>query len=253
MKSVTDRRVEPELLDTLRPDDPRARRSRRDLLRLNGIMKHPSIMAGALSRCLQDIPAPQIVELGAGDGHFLLTVVRRFRTRPFLAGRTAERGGEAAPTASIQGNATLLDRLDSLDPGIRDAFQMAGWHVQAQTADVFDWLRAATPKAANAVVANLFLHHFPPKDLSELLRLAARSTKLFIALEPRRSWFPMLCGRLLWLVGSGPVTRHDAMVSIRAGFAGRELSSLWPDPEKWQLQEHTAGLFSHLFIARQKE
>jgi hypothetical protein len=46
------------------------------------------------------------------------------------------------------------------------------------------------------------------------------------------------------------VTRHDAVVSIRAGFAGREICELWPDRKSWDLTEQNAGLFSHLFIAR---
>ena len=36
----------------------------------------------------------------------------------------------------------------------------------------------------------------------------------------------------------------------RAGFAGRELSALWPDEAGWQLDERPAAPFSHLFVAR---
>jgi hypothetical protein len=46
------------------------------------------------------------------------------------------------------------------------------------------------------------------------------------------------------------VTRHDATVSVRAGFSGDELSALWPDKKNWQLTEHRTGFFSHLFVAR---
>jgi hypothetical protein len=45
------------------------------------------------------------------------------------------------------------------------------------------------------------------------------------------------------------VTRHDAVLSVRAGFAGRELSALWPSADGWKLEERRAGLFSHLFVA----
>jgi len=64
---------------------------------------------------------------------------------------------------------------------------------------------------------------------------------------------PRLCGRLLWLIGCGPVTRHDGRISIRAGFAGSELSALWPDKKNWELVERPVGLFSHLFTARRKD
>ena len=91
------------------------------------------------------------------------------------------------------------------------------------------------------------------EELTDLLRLAATSSRLVVALEPRRSWLTRLGGRLLWVIGCGPVTRHDAHISIRAGFAGRELSALWPDPKNWSLTERPAGLFSHLFVARRKD
>ena len=42
--------VEPELLDTLSPADPRAIRSRRDLRRVNAWMRNPVIMADALEK-----------------------------------------------------------------------------------------------------------------------------------------------------------------------------------------------------------
>ena len=42
------RRLEPELLDQLPADDPRAMRSRRDLTRINGFMANAGAMAAAL-------------------------------------------------------------------------------------------------------------------------------------------------------------------------------------------------------------
>jgi hypothetical protein len=57
---------------------------------------------------------------------------------------------------------------------------------------------------------------------------------------------------LLWAIGCNSVTRHDALVSVRAGFSGDELSALWPDKKNWQLTERRAGPFSHLFIAQRK-
>jgi hypothetical protein len=57
----------------------------------------------------------------------------------------------------------------------------------------------------------------------------------------------------MWLIGCGPVTRHDGRISVRAGFAGSELSTLWPDKQNWELVERRVGLFSHLFIARRKD
>jgi hypothetical protein len=77
--------------------------------------------------------------------------------------------------------------------------------------------------------------------------------KLFVAVEPRRARWPLFCSRLLWAIGCNDVTRHDAVVSVRAGFSRNELSSLWPDKQNWQLTEQSAGAFSHLFIARKMD
>jgi hypothetical protein len=96
----------------------------------------------------------------------------------------------------------------------------------------------------------LFLHHFETPRLKALLAIISQRTGLFIALEPRRAKWPLFCSRLLWAIGCNSVTRHDAVASVRAGFAGRELTSLWPEKSGWQLTEQSAGPFSHLFVAR---
>jgi hypothetical protein len=228
-----ERNVLPELLDELPPQDQSALRSRRDLRRLNAWMRHPQIMANVLQENLPG--AAQIVELGAGDGHFLLSVAERLQ-------------GKFSVTT-----ATLVDRLDVLDPQTRKQFNRLGWDVRAEIAEASEWLRKTSPQPAQAIISNLFFHQFQTEQLAGLLRLAANSSGLVVALEPRRSWLPRLCGRLLWVIGCGPVTRHDAGISIRAGFAGGELSALWPDRKNWELVERPTGLFSHLFIARRKD
>lgn len=230
-----ERVVLPELLDVLPPQDESALRSRRDLRRLNAWMKHSRIMAGVLEEKLQTQDALRIVELGAGDGHFLLSVAGRLRGK--------------WPDAE----ATLVDQLDAFDPQMSEQFNRLGWRARAVIAGASEWLRQTPPNTTGAIVSNLFLHQFHTEPLAELLRLAANSSRLVIALEPRRAWLPRLCGRLLWVIGCGPVTCHDGHISIRAGFSGHELSALWPDKENWELSERPAGLFSHLFIARRKD
>jgi hypothetical protein len=230
-----ERIVLPELLDVLPPRDKSALRSRRDLRRLNAWMGHPCIMARVLKDHLPDPNARHLVELGAGDGHFLLSVARR------LQGQW--------PRAQ----ATLVDRLDVLDPQTMGQFNRLGWQVRAEIAEASEWLRQSSPNAVEAVMANLFLHQFQAEPLAGLLRLAARSARVVIALEPRRLGLSRLCVPLMWLIGCGPVTRHDGRISVRAGFAGSELSTLWPDKQNWELVERRVGLFSHLFIARRKD
>jgi hypothetical protein len=229
-----ERIVQPELLDILPPLDRLALRSRRDIRRLNSLMGHDRIAAGALEKNLRGSASRRIVELGAGDGHFLLGVAERLRG------------------AKLDVNATLVDRLDVLDPETRERFQAVGWRVRPEIAEAIDWLRRASTDSSDALISNLFFHQFDNGELTEMLRLAARTANTVIALEPRRAWLARFCGRFLWLAGCGSVTRHDGQISIRAGFAGRELSALWPAAGKWELTEGPAGLFTHLFIARRK-
>jgi hypothetical protein len=224
--------VEPELLDTLPPGDPRAARSRRDLRRVNAWMRNHTIMANALQSAVNGQSPKQIVELGAGDGHFLLRVAKKMAPH--------------RPKVSV----TLLDRQRNVLPATIATFTSLGWHAEAIVADVFDWPQVSA--APEIVIANLFLHHFDDAHLADLFRLIAERARWFIAIEPRRARWPRFCGRLLWAIGCNSVTRHDAAVSIRAGFLDNELSALWPAGGDWQLTEQRAGMFSHLFIAQKR-
>jgi hypothetical protein len=228
--------IQTELLDRLLPADPRAVRSRRDLRRINWWMRHDAIMVRALKNHLPQSPK-QITELGAGDGHFLLRVVRKFKTGPAFN-----------RNHSLPATASLLDLHDSVSAETLAAFAKLGWHAESIVADVFDWEVAGHGR--QLVVANLFLHHFADARLAELLRLISVRAKLFIAIEPRRAPLPLFFSRMLWTIGCNDVTRHDATVSVRAGFSDKELSALWPDKKNWRLIERRAGLFSHLFIAK---
>lgn len=229
------RAVEPELLDDLPSADPRAKGSRADLRRLNYLMGHAGILARALRGYLAESPRRsrplRLVELGAGDGTLLLKLAHRFAAR----GVTAE--------------VTLVDRQNLVSAETCRAFAALHWSVKSVAADVFTWLETPFP-AVDVIVANLFLHHFPEQELQPLLKRVAARTSLFIACEPRRATFPLTASRWLWLLGCNAVTRHDAVVSVRAGFTGRELSALWPADAEWETLEQPAGGFSHRFVAK---
>jgi hypothetical protein len=123
------------------------------------------------------------------------------------------------------------------------------WKPTVITSDVFDALESSAP--FDAIVANLFLHHFTEDDLCRLLRLISQKTNCFVACEPNRSFVGLCAQPLLWLIGCNSVTRYDAPVSVRAGFRRAELSSLWP-AHSWDLSDRAAGLFCRLFTARQR-
>ena len=226
------RQVQPELLDELSPADPRALASRADLRRLNTWMANGRLAADALISAFGNKAPSRIVELGAGDGNFLLGLGRRL--------------GARWPGLSVM----LVDRQNVVQPPTLTALGRLGWRPQVVVADVFDWFRQSPGHADDALVANLFLHHFTSEQLVELLRRSAGVARVFVAVEPRRSKWAFLCSRLVGLAGCSAVTRHDAPVSVQAGFTARELGRLWPRDENWELQETAAGLFSHLFVAR---
>ena len=229
------RRIEPEWLDELPPDDRRAVRSRRDLARVNGLMSNAGIVAKLLADKLPEGPL-RIAEIGAGDGRFAARLVRRLRQR--------------------KGHLVLVDRAPCVAASLSHKLVARGWTVEVANADVFAWLQ--TPRDFDLIVANLFLHHFADPELQRLLHMASESAPLFVACEPRRSAFALAGSHLLGLIGCNEVTRHDAVVSVRAGFTGREISALWPQPHasgekvspRFVLEEGARGLFSHAFRAR---
>jgi hypothetical protein len=233
------RAVRPEILDQLAPEDPRAVRSRRDLRRVNRVMGSCAILARAVRTALAFAPtdrAPRILELGAGDGTLGLRIARRL--------------AKSWPVAEL----TLLDRQALIAEPTGTAFAHLGWTLRPLTVDVLEWARAPTqqesPGRWDVVFANLFLHHFEESALRELLAAMADRCNAFIACEPRRSLTALIGSRLLPALGVSADTRYDAIVSVRAGFRADELSRLWPAIRAgWQLQENSAGLFSHLFVA----
>ena len=225
-------RVEPEWLDELPQADPRAVRSRRDLKRINGWMMQARIMTRLLVAGFEARPPRTLVELGGGDGTFMLALARRLAPR----------------WRNVR--MTLVDRQNIVTEQTRRAFHDLGWEAEAVCADVFDFLGGAEPGCADMVLANLFLHHFERDRLAKLLRDAARLAGAFAACEPWRGESGLIGSRLLWAIGCNGVTRHDALVSVRAGFRGRELSELWPSDAAWRLQEGPALPFTHAFLAR---
>ena len=227
---LASRRVAPEILDDLPAEDPRAAASRRDLARLNVLMAQSGIMARLLGRTLE-APPRRILEIGAGDGGFMLALARR------MAGRW--------PGVEL----VLLDRQDIVPPERRAAFGRLGWRVRLVADDVFAWTAAAKGERFDAITANLFLHHFADAEIARLFAALAPLAPVFAATEPRRAALPLVASRMLWAIGANDVTRHDAPASVRAGFRGRELTALWPVGPGTLTAERRRGLFTHAFAA----
>jgi 2-polyprenyl-3-methyl-5-hydroxy-6-metoxy-1,4-benzoquinol methylase len=222
--------VEPEILDGLSASDQRAQASRRDLRRINALMFQAGIMARLLHRHVAR-PPRSILEIGAGDGAFMLAVARRM--------------AKCWPRVEL----TLLDRADLITGARIDEFAELGWRAEAVTVDVFDWLASPGRPRFDVVAANLFLHHFDDAGLASLFAGLRPLCATFVATEPRRGSVALAASRLLWAIGANDVTLHDAPASVRAGFSGAELSSLWPGGEGAFIEERDVGPFTHVFVA----
>lgn len=229
-----ERRVEQEILDELPAADKRAARSRRDLKRLNDWMGSATIMTRALRSVAGRRVPRKLVDLGTGDGTFVLQVARLL-------------GSEWRGM-----NAVLIDRQIAIRRKTLEDLATLGWETEVLTMDVIAGLRRAAVAPGEVYIANLFLHHWPEVRLLELIAEVAHRAEAFVAVEPRRSAWSLVFSRSLWCIGCGPVTRHDAPVSVRAGFSGCELSRLWPSQGNWSIEERAAGWFSHLFVARRQ-
>ena len=206
--------VEPEILDELAAGDPAAVRSRRDLRMINGLMGNFRWMRKTLKR----FPRERLVELGAGDGVFLAS----------LGGRDEERVG-----------VDLARRPEGIGEGV-------DW-VEGDVLEVLEGVL----QGGEVVIANLFLHHFEGGPLGRIGGLLGECRALCFS-EPHRSRLALAEGYLLHPFVNH-VTRHDMMVSIRAGFRRGELPQfLGLDPQRWELREGSTLLGAHRLLAWRK-
>jgi len=196
--------VEPEIIDQLPPDHPDVRRSRVDLKVINFLMGNERWIARHIAQFPAAL-AKGVVEIGAGEG----TLLRRL----------AKRHAGIALTAC-----DLAPRPEGLPERI-------AWDRR----DVFESLAEVT---GGVLAANLFLHHFEYDELEQFRRYMERFEVICLN-EPYRD------ERTIWdaqfiLPFVGRATKHDMMVSIRAGFVHGELPErLGLDPAKWRIREET--------------
>jgi len=90
------------------------------------------------------------------------------------------------------------------------------WH----QADLFEVLPQLS---GDAIIGNLFLHHFHDEQLAQIGRML-RKFPIIAFSEPCRHPRFRWGGHALALLGIDRVTRRDLHVSIDAGFAGQELA-----------------------------
>jgi len=211
------RTLVPELLDSLRPEDPNAAASRRDLRIFNSVMGNHRWLIRTVAANVG--PGERVLEIGAGSGELGL---RLKRCGFDLAG------------------------LD-LWPSSGGWPEGAGWH-QADVRLFDRW--AEYP----VVIGSLIFHHFDPPALAVIGAALKTHARVILASEPVRArifqrLFALLCGA----IRASPVSRHDGHVSIGAGFLGNELPEmlgLSRNEWNWSVRTHWLGAYRLIAIRK---
>jgi hypothetical protein len=197
----------PELLDSLPPDHPDAIHNRRDLRIINRFMRNRAWFEQALPPLVR--PGECALEIGAGMGEL-----------------ARDLGARGIPVDGLD----LWPRPDGW-PAART------WH----RAD----LRAFEGYGAYPVVfGNLIFHQFKDDELAALGARLRRGARAILACEPvRRRLSQVVMAAVAPLLGANHVTRHDAHVSVTAGFRGDELPrALGLDDGKWRYSCRSTAL-----------
>ncbi len=206
--------LQPELLDSLAPDDPAAIHNRRDLHLTNRIMGNHRWLAHLLPGLLR--PGELVLELGAGTGEL----------------------GQLLARANVP--------VDGLDLWPRpDAWPLArAWHRT-------DLRHFPGYAAYAAVMGNLIFHQFTDPELAALGTDLRRHARIIVACEPVRRRVSQVLFRTLGpLFGANQVSLHDAHVSIAAGFRGNELPrALGLDATEWDCRCTTTALGAYRMVA----
>jgi len=211
------RRVMPELLETLSPDDPVAIRSRRDLKWVNAIMGNHRWLAKQLKEHLK--PDETVLELAAGDGVLGAHLVQQGICKP----------------GQLHG-ADLIPRPALWPEG-------AGWTEG-------NLLEMDELPAASIVITSLFLHHLQDDELGSLAAKLPARCRMLLAVEPARREWHRWQGRFFCLLANlHPVTRHDMQVSIGAGFKGTEVADVLGLQPDWETRARLTFFGAYQFVA----
>lgn len=200
-------RDRPELLDQKAGSPREVEKSLRDIARINACLGGAAVVENALWPLLEGRSEATILDIGAGSGD----IARRLVTR------AARRGLKLSIIA-----ADLLE--GHLRVAQQDSTGFADIHLVA--ADAFALpLREGS---VDVVLASLFLHHFRPPQIAELLQEFERVSRVgFIANDIVRDWVPLLFFRLTAPVfARSYLTRYDGAASIMRAYTVGEMKNV---------------------------
>lgn len=211
------RQLVPELLDALPHADAAALDSRRDLRRINFLMGNTRWFIRNLPRLIDR--GDRVLELGAGTGDL----------------------GQALFRHGVH-----VDAMD-LCPPPAEWPTARSWH-EADALTFYGY------SSYPVVIGNLIFHHFSSAELADLGAKFNHSARLIIACEPARyRCFQLLFSFIAPLLGANHVTRHDAHVSIAAGFRRDELArALGLEPAVWDCRVSISIFGAYRLIASRR-
>lgn len=185
---------------------------------------------------------PEILDSLPGDDPEAIRSRRDLRMINFLMGNERwimrqRRSGDVVELGAGAGELTRKLAEEGQVTGLDFQERPEGLEVPWVSGDLFQNLASVE---GDTVVANLILHHFQDDQLLRLGKLL-KGRRSLIAVEPWRSRVSLFEGGLLWPV-INRVTKHDMMVSIRAGFQKGELPRLLDLGEEWEWREEVSLL-----------
>lgn len=212
--------VLPEKLDALPEDDPGAVANRKDLRKINFLMGNFRWLRSRLLALVEG--GGEVSEWAAGDGSFGISLAR------------------ISPTLAIRG----------VDLCRRSEEWPSGWSWQ-QT----NLLEMKELDVSEIVIGNFILHQFEDAQLAKLGVLLNARARLLIFNETSRSQAAIYLARMTgWLFRMHAVTKHDAEVSVRAGFRGEELpQKLGLTTGEWRWEVTTTPLGAYRMVAERIE
>ena len=209
--------IQPEFLDLLPPEHPIAQANRRDILRFNQILGNFRWIEKILTQHLQK--GDRILEIGAGEGWLA------HHLTPLLQSRNVQ--------------------MDGLDVSPRPSrWPENGQWIEQRAQDFTDFAEY------DGILACHFLHQLEDLELARLGSHLQGSIRFLVATEPVRRTLSLVLIEATRFLGMRSPSRHDARVSVRAGFTGEELarSLALPSPP-WTCRQQETLLGAYRFLA----
>ncbi len=207
---LTRREVTPELMDDPDVDRAQLERSLRFIRTVNRRLGGARAALGHLRRWSKRWPANEairIIDVGTGSADIPLAICR-----------WADRTGRQVRITAVDAHPTTLE-LAREHVGDRAEIELVH-------ADALQLMDQFTPRQFDYAHAGMFLHHLNDIEVMTVLRIMDRLTRRGLI------WNDLTRGRLerlfvrLLVVGQPEIVRHDAIVSVAAGFTRKEALDL---------------------------